>query len=319
MSKRKIYAIGETVFDVLFKGDQPVAAKPGGSMLNASVSMGRLDLPVHFISEIGNDQVGLLILKFLKNSNVDIHKGAVFNEGNTALALAFLDENENASYTFYKNYPKERLNIPFPEVQANDLVLFGSFFSIAKPVRHKLVDFLEKARAAGAVIIYDPNFRESHLPELIRHKPYIMENIGFADIVRGSHEDFKLVFNTHSPDEAYDEIPEKNKKVLIYTSGSHLVSLRSSRLNFSMPVPEIDAVSTIGAGDNFNAGIIYSLYRLNILREDLLVLKRPEWQAIIDSGVTLGSMVCESYDNYIPEAFARKLRNLHASKGYGEV
>jgi fructokinase len=312
MNMQTIYTIGETVFDILFKGNQPVAARPGGSMLNASVSLGRLGLPVHFVSEIGNDQVGLQILKFLKESNVGINKGAVFNDGNTALALAHLDDDENASYTFYKNYPKKRLAIPFPDFQANDMVLFGSFFSISEAVRSQLIDFLEKARAAGALIIYDPNFRESHLPDLIRHKPYILENINFADIIRGSHEDFKLVFNTHSPDDAYDEIPEKNKKVLIYTAGSNFVSFRSSRLNFSMQVPEIDAVSTIGAGDSFNAGIIYGIYRLGIKREDLVGLKQAEWQAILDSGITLGSMVCESYDNYIPEAFARKLRNLHA-------
>ena len=52
---RKIYAIGETVCDLIFKDDKPLAAKAGGSMLNASISLGRLKLPVNFISEFGND------------------------------------------------------------------------------------------------------------------------------------------------------------------------------------------------------------------------------------------------------------------------
>ncbi len=49
---RKIYGIGETVFDIIFKNGQPQAAKPGGAMLNSSVSLGRIGLPVSFIVRI---------------------------------------------------------------------------------------------------------------------------------------------------------------------------------------------------------------------------------------------------------------------------
>ena len=45
---RKIYGIGETVLDIIFKDGQPQAAKAGGSVLNSMVSMGRMELPVIF-------------------------------------------------------------------------------------------------------------------------------------------------------------------------------------------------------------------------------------------------------------------------------
>ena len=66
---KKIYTIGETVYDIIFKNCQPIAAKAGGSMLNSSVSLGRLGLPVSFISEIGKDQVGGFIFVFLIDYN----------------------------------------------------------------------------------------------------------------------------------------------------------------------------------------------------------------------------------------------------------
>ncbi len=62
----RIFCIGETVFDIIFQGTQPVAGKAGGSMLNSAVSMGRMDLPVYFISEYGNDPLGQHIDNFLK-------------------------------------------------------------------------------------------------------------------------------------------------------------------------------------------------------------------------------------------------------------
>ena len=88
---RKIYGIGETVLDIIFKDSQPQAAKAGGSVLNSVVSMGRMGLPVSFISEYGLDDVGDLIDNFLKHNGVNSSFVHRFKNGNTALALAFLD------------------------------------------------------------------------------------------------------------------------------------------------------------------------------------------------------------------------------------
>ena len=39
---RKVIGIGETILDVLFKGNQPTAAVPGGSVFNGIISLGRM-------------------------------------------------------------------------------------------------------------------------------------------------------------------------------------------------------------------------------------------------------------------------------------
>jgi fructokinase len=49
---RKIYGIGETVLDIIFKNGQPQAAKPGGAMLNSMVSLGRIGNPGSFHKRI---------------------------------------------------------------------------------------------------------------------------------------------------------------------------------------------------------------------------------------------------------------------------
>src|SRR4030042_701960 len=106
---RNIFGIGETVFDIILKQGQPVAAKAGGSVLNAFVSLGRLGMTVHFISEYGTEPVGELIDRFLNENNVSTRYVTRYQDGKSTLALAFLDENNNASYTFYKDYPLTRL------------------------------------------------------------------------------------------------------------------------------------------------------------------------------------------------------------------
>ena len=140
---RKIYAIGESLLDIIFNKGEPQTTKAGGSMLNSVVSLGRIGLPVSFISEYGLDEVGNLIDEFLKENGVDTSFVNRYQDGNTAIALAFLDEKNDAHYSFYKNYPEKRLKLIFPEINNDDIVLFGSYYSISEEIRKK---FGENAR-----------------------------------------------------------------------------------------------------------------------------------------------------------------------------
>jgi fructokinase len=44
------------------------------------------------------------------------------------------------------------------------------------------------------------NFRASHKDEVIKLTPNILENLEMADIVRGSTEDFEVLFHKTDPD-----------------------------------------------------------------------------------------------------------------------
>jgi len=305
---RNIYAIGETVLDIIFKQGKPADAKPGGSMLNTAVSLGRLDCKIHLITEFTRDHVGNLIHDFLHKNNVSTDHVSYYDVGKTALALAFLDEKSDASYVFYKDYPDERLNVKLPDIQKNDIVLFGSFFSITAPVRKNLVKLLNHARQREAIILYDPNFRKSHLDDLPETQPFILENVRMADIVRGSDEDFKCIFNTENVGEAYNYI-KKECKNLVYTASSTAVYLRTPENQIEKEIQQIQPVSTIGAGDNFNAGLIYGFLKENVTREQLISGSTEiRWNKILDYAVVFSREVCLTYENYIPLEFAKNFK-----------
>jgi fructokinase len=304
---RKIYAIGETVLDIIFKNNQPFAAKAGGACINSSVTLGRLDLPVFFIGEYGLDEVGSLIDRFLKDNNVSTQYVYRYYDGKSSLALAFLNENNDASYDFYKFYPEKRLNIDFPEIQPDDIVLFGSIYAITQEVREKLLGFIKQARRRKAIVIYDPNFRKQHLHNLPKLLPMIMENMALANIVRGSNEDFSFILGVNTPDEVYEQIGEKTPN-LLYTDNAKGVSVRTPLLQVLYPVRSIQPISTIGAGDNFNAGVVYSLYKLGIRYDDLNRIDEKAWAEITATAVDFATQVCLSYDNYISHEFAENYR-----------
>jgi len=302
---RKIYGIGETVLDIIFKEGHPQAAKAGGSVLNSVVSMGRMDLPVSFISEYAADDVGKLIDDFLRKNGVDTSYVHRYRNGATALALAFLDDKNDAHYTFYKDYPGKRLDIDFPSIKDGDIMQCGSFYAIWPEIREKFKSFISGAFNNGALVLYDPNFRKSHLSELDRLRPLIIENMSFTSLVRGSDEDFRNIFGVNTPDEAWEEV-RNYCKCLVYTANADGVFVRTSGFSGKFPVKRITPVSTIGAGDNFNAGILTSIYRKNIRRDQLEKLIHNEWAEIIETAVAFATHVCLSYENYISAAFASK-------------
>jgi fructokinase len=156
-------------------------------------------------------------------------------------------------------------------------------------------------------VIYDPNFRSAHRHELDRLKPLIVENLSMASLVRGSDEDFLNIFGTKGPDEAWKAV-RSHCKCLVYTANAEGVFVRTETFSGSFPVKRITPVSTIGAGDNFNAGMMAAMYFNNINAEMLTSMGEDLWKAVVATGVDFASEVCMSYENYIPEEFAQKLK-----------
>jgi fructokinase len=156
----------------------------------------------------------------------------------------------------------------------------------------------------GAIIIYDPNFRRAHLAELEELKPRIIENINYADIVRGSDEDFYLIFGAERP-EKVREIIDNETKLLLYTQNTDNVKVFLNSLEASIPAEKIKAVSTIGAGDNFNAGIIHWLLKNGTTRAGLQLLQEEDLGDMAGTGIKFATNVCLGFDNYISHDFAR--------------
>lgn len=189
---RKVIGIGETVLDIIFKNGKPIEAVPGGSSFNAVISLGRAGVNASFISEAGNDRIGEYVIQFLRDNGVNADNVSIFPESKSPLSLAFLDENNNADYIFYKDHPHDQLEFATPEINPGDIVLFGSFFALNPVVRPQVAGFLEYAKNHGAILYYDINFRASHQNEIMKITPNLIENLEYADFVRGSHEDFEI-------------------------------------------------------------------------------------------------------------------------------
>ena len=313
---RRVIGIGETVLDIIFKNDQPIGAVPGGSVFNGIISLGRAGVSVSFISEAGNDRVGRAIIKFMKDNGVEADGVNVYPDSKSPISLAFLDEKNDAEYIFYKDHPHDQLDFTYPPVGRDDVVMFGSYYALNPVIRPQVMGFLEYARQRGAILYYDVNFRASHKNDLLRVQPNLLENLELADIVRGSADDFGVMFGKTDADLVYRSQIAFYSRKFICTNGPQPVELRAEdtrtggTLKKQYPVPQPEQlVSTIGAGDNFNAGFVYGLIRYGITRDTIeRGLSEQQWDDVIHCAQLFSANVCQGISNSVDPAFGEEMK-----------
>ena len=300
-----LYTIGETVIDLIFKNMQPQAAKVGGSALNTSVSLGRMGNQVSFISEIGADELGEWCKSFLAENGVDTSHLIQYGDKKTSLALAFLNENNDAKYRFYKEITEFMPVVPI-QFKSSDIVLFSSSFALNSRVRNSVADILHNATEQGVLLMYDPNMRKKLSTESPEYA-YLIENLRFADIAHISDEDAVAMFGTNNVNTVFSELKKFKVKVLVYTQNKNDVVVVTDSYSLSYEVPQIKVVSTIGAGDTFNAGVLRCLSNAHVSKQNIATIGRNFWDEAVPFAIRCAANVCQSMDNYIEVNFLASL------------
>lgn len=333
----RIIGIGETVLDILFKNDQPQAAIPGGSTFNSIISLGRAGMDCYIVTETGDDHIGDLTCNYLQRNGVRDTFVSRQQGMKSHLSLAFLNQQNDAQYVFYKDHASVRMQARELHCQPDDALLFGSFFSINPAIRPAVKTMLQEAHDAGATLYYDINFRKPHIADLPQVYDAIMENMALSSIVRASTEDLLTLFgNDYCPlwqrenglqlaktlciadlgstdaaiveqtvSRLYQGLIRHYCQRFICTTGSGAIYLCTPQFYQTFTVNKIPTVSTVGAGDNFNAGFLYGLVKNGL---NISELTEHDWATCIEMGKRFAQDVCQSYENSISPTLAHSLR-----------
>lgn len=197
---RKVIAIGEAGFDIVFDAAKPVAAYPGGRILNAAASLARAGVPTSFVGECGADYFGDLIAAHLQECGVDIRPLDRFTEGTTAITTI-----TPSGHIAYGTYPDDRFDVVWPRIDENDILLFGSHIAVEADVRTRLFEIVRYAKERKAVIAYLPGFAIDKSFRATRILTALLENLEIADLVITCAADIEALFETADDAEAYRE------------------------------------------------------------------------------------------------------------------
>lgn len=294
-----VYTLGESLLDIIFTSGLELTARPGGSMLNTAVSLGRCQVQVSLISELGDDRTAEIILGFLDENRVERRYVRKYFRQATSVALAFLDEAKVPQFSIHKSYPVKRHLAAPAEFSDDDILLFGSMYSLDPAIRSQLHHILVTARQAGALLCYDPNIR-SHNLDIPEMREALQENLALAHLVKASTEDLFNIYGDMETAVYAERILQLNPDAaVIITRGGEGASCFYGNKRLDMPAEPVNVVSTIGAGDAFTAGIARALVRSG----KKPALARMGMDELLRSGIAFASAVCATMDNYVPHEF----------------
>jgi fructokinase len=252
-------------------GREAVRPGVGGSCLNIAVGVARLGIPSGFVGGISTDLFGRMIADHAAASNVDL-RHASRSDHQTTLAFVRLIAGES-QYAFYDaetasaHWSYRHGSIAFDAI---DAVHIGSTTLVHDRGAAEAGRLVANARAK-ATISFDPNCR----PNLVQDQKAYRARMGAfaanADIVRMSDADFKYLFDEEDFAARAAAMLATGPSLFVITRGADgALAWHRTAGAVEVGVPAVDVVDTIGAGDSFQAALLFALHRLGWIQRDKL-------------------------------------------------
>jgi fructokinase len=273
-----IICAGESLIDLVSfaaeNGEVQYSPHVGGSILNSAIALGRLGADVYYCGAVSNDTFGGLIEDCLRDSKVQ--KDCIIKT-NRHTTLAYADVTDGvAKYTFVDEHSAGRLIDknslkPFVnKINNAKALLVGGISLQAEPCGTSWQWLVEQV-AGGCVIYFDANIR----PDFIEDKDKYLERFERltrkVDIIKISEEDYSYLYGEQNFEKVSGEWLEKGIKLIVLTLGEKGAKvIFDGGKEISVGIEPVKVIDTIGAGDSFNAGLLFDLDKQKMLDQEKL-------------------------------------------------
>lgn len=267
---RDIISVGEALIDLTqTRIDETnirhYAANPGGAPANVAVASARLGAASGFIGKVGADAFGRDLRAVLERSGVDTAGLFETEAAPTTLAVVSLTPEGERSFSFYRS-PGADLLLTAEEAvgalaAAPKVVHIGSVSLTADPSRGATLAAAGHARAAGALVSYDPNYRANLWPDAETAVRWMKEPLTMTDILKISDEELPLLTGTADLAEGSRLLAEAGISLVLVTLGAGGTFYRLGEATGTVPGFIVKVADTNGAGDTFFGALLSRLVR----------------------------------------------------------
>jgi fructokinase len=268
-------------FKLLLGGSQFHGAM-GASRLNQTQN---LNLDIAFVGPLSSDNFGDRFMVAMKDNKLNTDFICRVDR-NTTLAVASIRPGRENAFSFYGRDTAEQMTKP-EELPSNlpspgTICVFGSISTVLEPARFTWLGFAKQQKQAGNLCMYDLNTRPSIIKSKEKYRDQVREWASVANVVKASDADIGWTYPDFTKEQVAAEWLSAGANIAVITMGSSGSFIATKNASAKVSGDELNCPNTIGAGDNFNAGLATILRVRNIkTAEDIAQLQSKDLQELL--------------------------------------
>lgn len=254
----RFVSVGEALTDLIRQEDGYWLARAGGAPWNVARVLASLGISSAFAGSVSRDNFGDELAARNREAGLDMR---FLQRHDKPPLLAIVHEVSPPQYYFIgtgsADLAFDPALLPGDWVQSVEWVHCGGISLAREPLSSRLIGLLEKAKAAGARVSFDPNFRNVMTPAYDATLAHVAR---MADVIKVSDEDLRGLFRISDQTDALARLKALNPQAAIMlTLGADGAHLHAGKQMLRQASPRIEIVDTVGAGDASIGGLLCSL------------------------------------------------------------
>lgn len=217
-----------------------------------------LDGRVVVLGPVSNDRFGRDFRAIAKTLGVDTSHT---RETDNSTLIAIVERSAHNNSFHFPNKSDSALSITQPD-DLTDLPDQGGKIVIVQGLASSITSSSKQAweeyvdRNADMMVVYDANIRLPAIDDIEEHKKILTGWAGRSHVMKVSDADIELIYGADAdPEAVIKSYLDAGTKVVCMTTGSKPVQTYTAHGKIESPLETLRVANTVGAGDNFVAGI----------------------------------------------------------------
>jgi 2-dehydro-3-deoxygluconokinase len=255
-----LLCLGEAMVEFNRAGDAPEWRQGfGGDTSNTAIAAARLGVRTGYVSRVGGDQFGRMLLDLWQSEGVDTTTVQV--DAGAPTGLYFVTHGpEGHSFEYRRaGSAASRMTagrMPLQEIRSAEVLHLSAISqAISEGACEATFLAIEAARASNVTISYDTNLRLK-LWTLERATAVIEATLRLCDIVLPGLDDARTLLRVDDPNAICDRLLKRGAKVVALTMGAEGVLVATPQKRERLAPHRVAAVDATGAGDAFDGAFL---------------------------------------------------------------
>jgi sugar/nucleoside kinase (ribokinase family) len=226
----------------------------GGSCANCAAWLAGLGADVAFWGKVGRDMFGEFVIRAMRNRGIDVSKVVQDGDTPTGVCVALTYPVERALLTHPGTVATLRLDdLPLDDLPQYTHLHSGSLF-IQHDLRPSLPALFRAAKEAGLSTSLDCGWDPAN-----RWDVDLGGLLAWVDIFLPNEVEALRLTGTEQPEEALERLGQHGHTVVIKRGREGALARREGR-TYRVAARRVEQAEPTGAGDCFNAGLLYTLF-----------------------------------------------------------